>query len=151
HMAADYVQAVEGGAAWNEVLVVAPTHREAGFVTGEIRRQLRDAGKLGAEEREFTRLVQVDASEAERGLASTYRPGDVIQFMQNAKGGFTKGERIVVTDPAKVPVQHAGKIALYRTEKINLSEGDVIRFTGTEKTMGSDHTVKNGDAHAIAG
>ena len=113
------------------MLVVAPTHREAGFITGEIRRQLRDAGKLGTDEREFTRLVQVEASEAERGLASTYRPGDVIQFHQNAKGGFVKGQRIVVTDPAKVPVEHAGKFSLYRTEKINLAAGDVIRFTGT--------------------
>ena len=39
---------------------------------------------------QFTRLVDANASEAERGQALTYRPGDVIQFHQNAKGGFTK-------------------------------------------------------------
>ena len=35
---------------------------------------------------------------------ATYRPGDVLQFHQNAKGGFTKGERLIVTDPAAVPL-----------------------------------------------
>ena len=89
-MAADYVQAL---ADKKSVLVVSPTHAEAAAITREIRGQLREAGKLGSEEREFTRLVQVDASEAERTQATTYRPGDVIQFHQNAKGGFVKGER----------------------------------------------------------
>ena len=102
---------LEGGTKWNDVLVVAPTHREAGFVTGEIRRQLREAGRLGGEEREFTRLVPVEASEAERGLAATYHAGDVIQFHQNAKGGFVKGAAAASsTDPAKVPVEQAGEI-----------------------------------------
>jgi conjugative relaxase-like TrwC/TraI family protein len=151
HMAADYVQAVLDGVAWNDVLVVAPTHREAGFITGEIRRQLRDAGKLGTEERQFTRLVAAEASEAERGLASTYRAGDVIQFYQNAKGGFVKGQRLVVTDPAKVPLSEAGRFSVYRPEQIALAAGDVIRFTGTVHTLGKDHTVKNGDTHAVAG
>jgi len=150
-MAADYVQAVQGGAAWNDVLVVAPTHHEAGFITGEIRRQLREAGKLAGDEREFTRLVAVDASEAERGQATTYRVGDVIQFHQNARGGFVKGQRIVVTDPAKAPLAEAARFSIYRAEKINLAAGDVLRFTGTAKTLGSDHTVRNGDAHAVAG
>jgi conjugative relaxase-like TrwC/TraI family protein len=150
-MASDYMQAVRDGAAWNDVLVVAPTHREAGFVTGEIRRQLRDDGKLGADERQFTRLVPADVSEAERGLASTYQPGDIIQFNQNAKGGFVKGQRIVVTDPAEVPVAEAARFSVYRREAIALAQGDVIRFTGTVKALGAKHTVKNGDSHAVSG
>jgi conjugative relaxase-like TrwC/TraI family protein len=151
HIAADYVQSLNDGVKWNDMLVVAPTHREAGFITGEIREQLREAGKLGDDEREFTRLVAVDASEAERGLASTYRPGDVIQFHQNAKGGYVKGQRIVVDDPAKLPLSQAARFSLYREEKISLAEGDVIRGTGRIETMGSDHVIKNGDVHAVAG
>ena len=50
-------------------------------------RLLRDAGKLGGGRSGFTRLVAVNTSEAERGQATTYRPGDVIQFHENAKGG----------------------------------------------------------------
>jgi ATP-dependent exoDNAse (exonuclease V) alpha subunit len=151
HMAADYLQAVRGGTAWNDVLVIAPTHREAGGITQEIRSQLRESGRLGADERPFSRLVPVEASEAEKGLASTYRVGDVLCFHQNAKGGFKKGERLVVTDPAKVPLAEAGKFSLNRVEEIALAAGDVIRFTGTVHTLGKDHTIKNGDAHAVAG
>lgn len=151
HMAADYVQAARDGVAWNDVLVVAPTHFEAGMITGEIRRQLREDGKLGSDERQFDRMVAVEASEAERGLPSTYLAGDVIQFHQNAKGGFVKGQRLVVTDPATVPVKDAVRFSVYRREAIALAPGDVLRFTGTMKTIGKDHTIRNGDAHAVAG
>ena len=147
HMAADYVQAMQDG---KSVLVVSPTHAEAARITREIRTQLRDAGKLGAEETMFTRLVAVDASEAQRGQATTYRPGDVIQFHQNAKG-FTKGQRVVVSDPAALPLDQAGRYSLYRPEAIALAEGDVIRFTGTVTTHDGEHKLRNGDVHTIAG
>ena len=151
HMAADYVKALQGGTKWNDVLVIAPTHREADGLTREIRRQLRDAGRLGDDERLFPRLVPVEASEAERGLASTYRAGDVLCFHQNAKGGFKKGDRLVVTDPARMPLSEAGKFSLHREEKIALAKDDVIRSTGTMHTLGKEHTIKNGEAHAVAG
>jgi AAA domain len=151
HIAADYVQALADGVAWDDVLVVAPTLREGGFITREIRSQLRECGRLGAEERLFTRLVPVEASEAERGLASTYRVGDILQFHQNAKGGFVKGRRYAVADPAAVPVGEAAKFSVYRPESVPLAAGDVIRFTGTVKTVGTDQTLRNGEAHAVAG
>ncbi len=147
-MAEDYLQAVNDGAS---CLVVSPTHAEAAAITREIRQKLRDAGKLGSEEREFTRLVQVNASEAERTQATTYRPGDVIQFHQNAKGGFVKGQRIVVSDPALVPLDQAGRFSLYRPESVMLAAGDRIRFTGTVTAAKSDHKYKNGDTVTVAG
>jgi conjugative relaxase-like TrwC/TraI family protein len=147
-IAADYRQALDDK---KSVLVVSPMHAEARDITAAIRSELRDAGKLGAEDHEFTRLVQVDTSEPERGLATTYRPGDVIQFHQNAKGGFTKGDRLTVTDPAQVPLSEASKFSLYRPEKISLAVGDRIRFTGTVKTTDDEHTLKNGMAHSVAG
>ena len=150
HLAADYVQARKDGLAWDDVLVIAPTHRESGFITRKIRQQLRDGGGLGEEETIFTRLVQAETSEAQRGLAETYRVGDVIQFHQNAKGGFVKGQRLTVTDPTTVPLEHAGKFALYRPEEMALSVGDVIRFTGRVQTRDGQHAVRNGDAHAVA-
>jgi hypothetical protein len=149
-MAEDYAQARKDGLAWNDVLVVGPTHRELEAITQAIRSRLREAGELTGDEREFTRLVAVDASEAQRGQALTYRAGDVIQFHQNA-AGYTKGERIVIDDPAEVPLADAGKFALYRTEQIHLAVGDVIRFTGTVKTRDGEHTLKNGAAHKVAG
>ncbi len=149
-MASDYVAALDGGLKWNEALVIAPTHHEAGCVTREIRDRLRQCGRLGADEREFTRLVAVDASEAERGLGSIYHAGDIIQFHQNAKG-YKKGERLVIADPTGVPLDQAARFSLYRPEKISLAVGDVLRFTGTLPTLGGQHTVRNGDVHAVAG
>ena len=91
-MAADYLQALKDN---ESVPGGQPDARRGGG--DHARRSAASSarpGKLGGEEREFTRLVQVNATEAERGQATTYRPGDVLQFHQNAKGGFTKGERI---------------------------------------------------------
>jgi len=81
---------------------------------------------------------------------TTYRPGDVIQFYQNAKGGFTKGERLTVVDPAAVPLRHAAKFSLYRPEAVALAEHDKIRFTGTVKTLDGKHTLRNGATRAIS-
>ena len=147
HLAADYLQARDER---KSVIVVSPTHAEAARVTAEIRAQLRDAGKLGKEEHAFTRLVAAQVSEAELGLASTYRPGDVLQFQENAKGGFKKGQRLTVTDPASVPLQHAGKFTLYRPETIALASGDILRFTATVKTLDGKHLLRNGSTYSIA-
>jgi conjugative relaxase-like TrwC/TraI family protein len=146
HIAADYLQSLEDG---KTALVVSPTHAEGARITQEIRSQLRDAGKLAAEDREFTKLVAADASTAEKGEAAAYQPGDVIQFHQNAKG-FKKGERFTVTDPAAVPVQFADRFTLYRPETLSLAKGDVLRFTGTVKTIDGEHTLKNGMTKAVA-
>lgn len=147
HLAADYVQAL---ADKKTVLVVSPTHAEAAKITTEIRRQLRAADKLGKEEHPFIRLVAANASEAERGRAETYRIGDVVCFHQNAKG-FTKGDRLVVTDPAQVPLAEAGKFQLYRPKAISLAVGDKLRFTSTVKTLDNKHTLKNGMVKTVAG
>ena len=146
-IADEYLNAVR---AEKSILVVSPTHAEAAAITEAIRSALRQAGRLGPEDRAFTRLVPVNASEAERGQASTYRPGDVLQFHQNAKGGFRKGDRLTVIDPAKVPLGEAAKFSLYRPGAVGLAEGDVIRITGTVKTIDGKHTLKNGMARTVA-
>jgi ATP-dependent exoDNAse (exonuclease V) alpha subunit len=146
-LAADYIQGLKDK---KSVLIVSPTHAEAAKITAELRSQLRAAGKLGKEEREVTRLVAANASEAERGEAKTYRKGDVLVFHQNAKG-FTKGDRVIVTDPANVPVSEASKYQLYRTETMNVAKDDKLRFTATVKTIDGKHTLKNGMIKSVAG
>ncbi len=148
HIAADYVQALDDR---KSVLVVSPTHREASVITDAIRSELRHAGRLAGEDREFTRLVPVDSTEAERGQAATYRHGPlVLQFHQNGKGGFVKGDRLTVTDPSQVPLELAGKFSLYRPETVALAEGDRIRFTGHVKTL-DGHALRNGNVRTVAG
>jgi conjugative relaxase-like TrwC/TraI family protein len=153
-LAADYVRTLGEWKALPEnqrVLCVSPTHAEAAAITQEIRSQLRTIKKLGKEDREFVRLVAVNASEAERGQASTYRGGKlVLQFQQNSKG-FTKGDRLTIADPADVPLTEAAKFSIYRPEAIGLAQGDRLRFTGTVKTLDQKHTLKNGAVKTVAG
>lgn len=146
-IAADYLQALEEK---KSVLLVSPTHAEAATITDELRAVLRAAGRLGEEEREFSRLAPTNASEAERGRVESYRPGDVLVFHQNAKG-FTKGQRLVVDDPAAVPFAQAAKFQVYRPEAIGLSVGDKIRFTGSVKTRDGKHRLSNGQIRSVAG
>lgn len=147
-LAREYVEAVAQG---ESVLVVSPTHAESALITREIRAQLRAAGQLGAEEREFVRLAPVNASEAHRGEAAAYQPGDVLIFHQNARGGIRKGARRVVDDPATVPLSEAAKFSIHRPETIRLSRGDRIRFTGTVHSLDGKHTLRNGATKTVAG
>lgn len=148
HLAADYVQALNDR---KSVLVVSPTHAEAAMITAEIRSQLRTAKKLGEHEQMFSRLVQVNASQAEREQAKTYRTGDVLVFHQNAKGGFAKGQRLTVNDASQVPLSEAAKFQIYRPETIALAAGDRLRITGTLKTLDGKHVLKNGTVRTVAG
>ena len=150
HIAADYLQALDDR---KSVLVVSPDpcRRQA----ASRRRSARSCGRpegSGAEDREFTRLVQVDTQPRRNaGRRPPTGRATCIQFHQNAKGGFTKGDRLTVTDPAAVPLDQADKFSLYRPETIALADRRPIRFTGTVKTLDGEHTLKNGMAHTVAG
>lgn len=146
HVACDYLQAQDDK---KSCLIVSPRHSEAERITAFIRYELKAAGRLGTDDHAFPRLVAVEASEPERRDARTYLPGDVLVFHKPAKG-FKKGERVVVDDPARVPVGQADRFTLYRPETIRLAEGDRIRFTGQVKTLDGQHTLKNGMTKAIA-
>ena len=125
------------------------TPRRAGSPTGSAP----SCGTPGswAEDHEFTRLVPVDTSEAERGQAATYRPGDVMEFHQNAKG--LQQRRAADRRPTRRRCRwpRRQKFSLYRPEAIALAEGDRIRFTGTVKTLDGEHTLKNGMTKTVAG
>ncbi len=133
------------------ILVVSPTHAGSARVNSAIRSRLRDAGMLTGEDKGFTRLEAVDTSEAERTQATTYRPGDVLVFHQNAKG-FKKGQRLTLTDPDSAPLSEAARFSLYRpVEDVKLAAGDRIMFTGSVKTVDGQHTLKNGMVRGVAG
>ena len=93
--------------------------------------------------------MAIDTTEAERKEAFAFRPGDVLQFHQNAKG-FKKGARLTVTDPAKVPLSEAAKFSVFRPEAIALAKGDVLRFTGTVNTLDGEHSLRNGHLRTVA-
>jgi hypothetical protein len=105
-LAADYVASVSKG---RTALVVSPTHAEGDRITEEIRRLLKDKRKLGPNERTFQVLLPAHLTEADRGDPINYRPGDVLQFHQNAKG-FTRGQRIVVGTERTLPLDQGGPV-----------------------------------------
>jgi conjugative relaxase-like TrwC/TraI family protein len=124
------------------VLVVSPTHAQAGQVTNEIRAALKREGRIGETDREFTALRPLNLTEAQRGDVREYQPGLVIQFHQNAKG-FTRGEKVTVAgadgsgvralraDGAVdiVPYRDAKRFQLYKPEAVCFTKGDRIRIT----------------------
>ena len=138
----------------NSALVVAPTHSEGQVVTEEIRRQLREAGAIGKEsqEKKFTQLRSLYLTDAEKREATSYsEKGMIVQFHQNAKGGFKRGERYCVAidensqvvlhsvagEPVSkpLPVDNPDRFEVYSESTIKLAKGDKVRFSlgGTAK------------------
>ena len=138
-MAAEYVQALKDGESWDQVLLLSPTHAEGKLVVDAVRQQLRAEGMIGKEDQEFTRWVNADLTEAERGDSRNYRPGrvDMIQFYaerQRAQDAASASSWPGI-DPASLPLDQAAKFQAYRKESITLAEGDILRFTANGMTL----------------
>jgi conjugative relaxase-like TrwC/TraI family protein len=152
-------------------LVVAPTHAEIRHVTDAIRETLKEQGKLGTTEREFTVLKARNLTEAERTDCANYTPGEVVQFHQNAKG-FKRGERVKVVSAglagvrvtrsdgqeAVLPFTEVKKFQVYHPEKLGLAEGDKLRVTMNgyaPETRGGGkdrkNRLNNGDIFQVEG
>jgi conjugative relaxase-like TrwC/TraI family protein len=138
-LARDYVASVAVG---KSALVVSPTHLEGEWVTDEIRSELRRAGKLGQEQRQFRVLENANFTEAERRDGSNYANGDVIVFHQNAKG-FRRGDRMVADDEP-LPLDQAARFSVFHPGVLSLSPGDVVRVTRGGKTADGQHRLDNG-------
>ena len=145
-LADDYVATVGAG---KTALVVSPTHAEGAKVTAAIRDALRAAGTLTGEGHTLHALTRVDLTEAQRGVATSYRPGDVLQFHQNARG-FRAGDRLTVTAGKPIPVEQAGRFQVFRPAALTVAVGDRLRIThGGRSTDG--HELENGSVYAVAG
>ena len=110
-LAADYVEAVKAG---KTCLVVSPTHAEGDRTTARIRETLKSIKTLGKQEHTFRVLQNANLTEAERGDAVNYLPGDVLQFHQNAKG-YKRGERVEESGQA-LPLGQAHRFTVFRAQ-----------------------------------
>ncbi|HEX4610135.1 MAG TPA: MobF family relaxase [Urbifossiella sp.] len=161
-LARDYLAAVKEG---KSALVVAPTHAEGRAVTAHIRMGLKDAGLLGRQERTFDQLVAHGFTEAERRDGANYQAGDVIRFIQNAKGGFRKGETATVLGrgadgrvmaerkngkPVPLPLDAAQRFDVYQRRDLPLAAGDRIRIAQNGMTADGKGRLMNGALHRIA-
>ncbi len=162
-LADEYVRSTTGK---GTALVVSPTHKEAAMVTSAIRKQLRDAGRIGEKEVTIERLQSRFLSPEEKSDAAMYRPGDVVQFTQHIRGGIKRGERAVVTEAddkqvtatrekndlsIALPLHRADRMEVYERKTMNLSKGDLLRVTHNGVTKNDAHSIKNGATLEFAG
>ena len=149
--------------AGKSALVISPTHAEGERVTREIRAKLKAANKLGADEREFVQLKNLQWTEAQRGDARNYQAGQVVQFHQNI-AGFRRGERVTVKardehgvsvvrqngETALLPLDMAARFQVYESREITLAAGDWIRITQNGFTKDKQR-LNNGDLKQVKG
>ena len=174
HLAADYVATtgdVRRDGEYKTALVVSPTHAEAAKVTNAIRDGLKTTGRITGKEHEFTSLGSPNLTEAQRSDSANYREGDVIQFVQNARG-WKRGERATVRQSdaggviverengrsEKLALQQAARFQVYEAKVVKFGKGDRIRITKNGKTAETRRGGKlaksrldNGDIFEVSG
>jgi conjugative relaxase-like TrwC/TraI family protein len=143
-LAADYADAISHG---KTALVVSPTHAEGNRITAEIRRLLKEQNRLGADSRRFLQLQNAQLTEAQRGDAVNYLPGDMLQFHQNAKG-YRRGQRIEVKGQ-ELPLAEADRFSLFHASSLELAAGDVVRITNNGFTLDGQHRLDNGALYRV--
>lgn len=143
-LATAYVDSLKAG---KSSLVVSPTHAEADAVTDEIRRQLREQKALGSEVRAYDQLVPANLTPGQQLDPTSYQPGDVLVFHQNAKG-HKRGQRLVVGRD-RVPLDQAARYTVFHQRKLSLSTGDRVRITRNGTTVAGDHRLNNGDLFTV--
>lgn len=159
-LAGDYVRAIKAG---KSVLVVSPTHAEGEQVTAVLRNELRADGKLKGREEEVGRLRNLSLTEAERQDVLNFHKGDVVQFVQNARGA-RRGERLPVIavdegevwldrhgDRVRLPRESAKSFQVYATEELSIAAGDRVRITQDGQTQDGKHRLNNGAVYEIDG
>jgi len=146
-MAYDYVTAIEAG---KSALIVSPTHREGDRISAEIRRELKERGRIAKDEHSVLRLAPLNFTAEERADEVSYSPGDVLEFHQNAKG-YRRGQRIAAATGRKLPLGQAARFQVYRSASLALAAGDVVRITKNGSTADGKHRLNNGTRYMVKG
>lgn len=147
YLAAAAERAKDGS--FKTALVVTPTHAEAARITAAVRSQLTADDRL-RDERTLEVLVPKHLSEAERGEASSFAAGDVLQFHRHAPG-HPSGSRLTVDQKTPVPVEHAARFQAYRPAQLRVAAGDRLRVTANGRTKDGRHRLDNGAIVTVAG
>jgi ATP-dependent exoDNAse (exonuclease V) alpha subunit len=134
----DYMAAVNRG---KTALVVSPTHKQGEAITTEIRKVLKEAEMIGANEITATRYISLNYTEAEKADPRQYQPGLMVQFNQNVPGA-KRGSLWTVngvsdntvtllgpTGTLTLPLDKAHQFNLYQKSEIALAVGDSIVIT----------------------
>lgn len=138
-LAYDYAAAIGNK---QTALVVSPTHWENGIVTSAIRTELKRCKQIGEKDTEVSVLRNANLTAAQRADRVNYSDGDTLVFHQNA-AGFKKGDRLIVGD-TPLPLNLAERFTVFRPQKLELTEGDMIRITHNGSTKDGKHRLNNG-------
>lgn len=145
-------------------LVISPTHAEGNRVTQAIRESLRDAKKLGAKEKAYTRLERLDLTVTQKRDHTQYQKGDVIQMHQHMRWGLRRGQRARVVEASKdgikvrrvrdgitIPLdtKHPERFSVYQEQDLKLAKGDRVRITLNGRTQDKKHDLDNGSIYTI--
>ncbi|MCG8491689.1 MAG: relaxase domain-containing protein [Sneathiellales bacterium] len=149
----------------DDVLVVAPTHREGRAITEEIRLALKASGRIEGRDQELTRLQSRHLSCAQKQSSASYEAGEIIEFHRNAKG-FKAGSRYIVQkitdngqvivrqsgkdDMAALPLGSASRFEVYKPETIRVAAGDHVRITKNSKSLAGS-ALYNGQTYTVMG
>ena len=137
--------------------LMAPSHALRVQINEIVRERLTRDGQVTGPALETERLVSRGYTHAEKTLAANYAPGDVVAFHRPYKRlGVEKGDELRVagvdrksdtvdlTDRNGNPVTWApnrlaartGGAEVYRSETMELRQGDRIRWTRNDKPLG---------------
>ncbi|WP_136468930.1 MobF family relaxase [Flagellimonas onchidii] len=135
----DYLKVVDGK---KSVLVISPTKDQAQKVNAEIRKGLKERGKVYKREKSIIILDNLHLTDTQKKDARSYQKGDVIQAHQNLRGlkrgGKAEIDRIEdknvylrsgEKETTILDLSRAAHFDVYRKREITLSKGDEIRIT----------------------
>jgi conjugative relaxase-like TrwC/TraI family protein len=129
-------------------LVVSPTHAEGDRITRCIRDALKADGRLG-KERTFATWVPAQMTDEQKGDATNYENGDLLQFHKNAPG-FKRGARLVLGEGDTGPTELANRFEVYRPAELSLAVGDRLRITANGWSK-EKHRLANGALYTVKG
>ena len=137
--------------------LIAPSHKLRERINAIIRERLVADGAVRGPTLTTERLVSRGYTNAEKTLAAHYRPGDVVAFHRPYQRlGVEKGDELrvlgadrdggtvrlegrdgetVAWRPAKLAARTGG-VEVYRSDTIELREGDRIRWTRNDAALG---------------
>ena len=136
-------------------LVIEPSREGRDALTADIRQALSRSGALRGPAVIVESLVNKGLTRAEARDPLSYDKGDVVRFSQDyADKGVTRGQafRVESIDPAKAAVAlrsedgreidwrlrqwGAGKVQVFKAQRLELRAGDSIRFTRNDCEAG---------------
>ena len=144
---AEYAQAIEEtkpDGSRKSVLVIDPTHKDGDRLTERLREVRKEKGLITGEERQFTRLVPLGWTDAQKADAGRYSGQEIIQFYRNT-GKYKPGQRVEAAEllPHLANLK-AECFAVFQDKEVSFAVGDKVRFTGNGFDVSRKHRLDNG-------